>query len=255
MNVNKNSYTIGFASIMVVLVAALLASASIFLSPFQDRNIELEKKQNILQSVGIEVERNDSELAYSKFIKEEIVLDYKGNIIEGSAFDVDLNIELKKDIEKQNLPLYVSTLEDSSTCYIIPLRGIGLWGPIWGYLALKEDVNTVFGAVFAHKSETPGLGAEINQSFFQDYFKNKKIFNDNNEFVSVTVTKGGAPEGDMHAVDGISGGTITSDGVTDMLKERITRYLPYLEANRPSPEILYPNDSTSLVNLISMKNE
>ena len=105
MNVNKNSYTIGFASIMVVLVAALLASASIFLSPFQDRNIELEKKQNILQSVGIEVERNDSELAYSKFIKEEIVLDYKGNIIEGSAFDVDLNVELKKDIEKQNLPL------------------------------------------------------------------------------------------------------------------------------------------------------
>ncbi len=80
----------------------------------------------------------------------------------------------------------------------------------------------------------PVLGAEINQSFFQDYFKNKKIFNDNNEFVSVTVTKGGAPDGDMHAVDGISGGTITSDGVTDMLKERITRYLPYLEANRPS---------------------
>ena len=132
-------------------------------------------------------------------------------------------------------------------CFIIPLRGKGLWGPIWGYIALRDDINTVYGAVFAHKSETPGLGAEINQGFFQEPFRDKKIFNENNEFVSIKVIKGGAPEGSLHGVDGISGGTITSDGVTDMLKERVGRYLPYLEKNRP----IENNDTTIVNNLIS----
>ena len=247
MNVNSNTYTIGFACIMVILVAALLASTSIQLTPLQDRNIELEKKQNILQSVGVYVDRDASEASYSKFIKEELVLDINGNILEGSAFNIDLGDELKKDINDQKFPLYISMLEDSSKCFIIPLRGKGLWGPIWGYLALKDDINTVYGAVFAHKSETPGLGAEINQGFFQEPFRDKKIFNENNEFVSIKVIKGGAPEGSIHGVDGISGGTITSDGVTDMLKERVGRYLPYLERNRP----IENNDTTIVKNLIS----
>ena len=185
MNVNKNSYTIGFASVMVIIVAALLAYTSISLTPYQDRNIELEKKQNILQSVGVEVERDNSEIIYSQYIKEELIIDDKGNVLDGSAFDVDLGVEVKKNIADQKLPLYISILEDSSRCFIIPLRGKGLWGPIWGYIALKEDVNTVFGAVFAHKSETPGLGAEINQSFFQEPFRDKKIFNSDDEFVTV----------------------------------------------------------------------
>ena len=234
MNVNTNSYTVGFACTMVLIVAALLAYMSIQLTPLQDRNIELEKKQNILQSVGVYVDREASEISYSQFIKEELVLDNKGNIIPGSAFDIDLADELKKDINDQKLPLYISILEDSSKCYIIPLRGTGLWGPIWGFIALKEDVNTVLGAVFAHKAETPGLGAEINQGFFQEPFRDKKIFNLDEEFVSITVKKGGAPKGSMHDVDGISGGTITSDGVTDMLKERVGRYLPYLKKNKPT---------------------
>tara|TARA_B110000444_G_scaffold16220_1_gene13967 strand:- start:3072 stop:3824 length:753 start_codon:yes stop_codon:yes gene_type:complete len=246
MNVNKNSYTIGFASVMVIIVAALLAYTSISLTPYQDRNIELEKKQNILQSVGVEVERDNSEIIYSQYIKKELIIDDKGNVLDGSAFDVDLGVEVKKNIADQKLPLYISILEDSSRCFIIPLRGKGLWGPIWGYIALKEDVNTVFGAVFAHKSETPGLGAEINQSFFQEPFRDKKIFNSDDEFVSITVIKGGAPEGSMHAVDGISGGTITSDGVTDMIKERVSRYLPYIEKNKP-----VSNDTLMNLNLIS----
>ena len=246
MNINSNLYTIGFACVMVVLIAALLASLSIKLTPFQDRNIELEKKQNILQSVGIYVDREASEASYSKYIQQELVLDYKGNVVEGSAFNVDLGEELRKDISDQKFPLYISMLKDSSTCFIIPLRGKGLWGPIWGYIALKEDINTVFGAVFAHKGETPGLGAEINQGFFQEPFMDKKIFDENNEFVSITVKKGGAPEGSLHAVDAISGGTITSDGVTDMLKERIGRYLPYLEKKKP-----IENDTTMITNLTS----
>jgi Na+-transporting NADH:ubiquinone oxidoreductase subunit C len=250
MNVNKNSYIIGFVSIMVIIVAALLAYTSISLTPYQDRNIELEKKENILQSVGIDVERDHAEIPYSQFIKEELILDMNGNILEGTAFNIDLGVELKKNIEDQRLPLYISILEDSSKYFIIPLRGKGLWGPIWGYIALKEDINTVFGAVFDHKGETPGLGAEINQSFFQEPFTDKKIFNEDNEFVSITVKKGGAPEGSLHAVDAISGGTITSNGVTDMIKERVGRYLPYLEKNKP-----VENDTIINANLIPIVDE
>ena len=106
------------------------------------------------------------------------------------------------------------------------MRGKGLWGPIWGYLALEEDMSTISGAVFDHKSETPGLGAEISLGWFQEPFIGKTIF-EGKEFKSITVVKGGAKEDDMHGVDGISGGTITSDGVSDMLDERLSKYLPF----------------------------
>ncbi len=120
--------------------------------------------------------------------------------------------------------------------YIIPLRGKGLWGPIWGFISLEDDLNTVFGAVFDHKAETPGLGAEINRPMFQDPFAGKSIFN-GEEFKSIKVIKGGAGEDNMHGVDGISGGTITSDGVTDMLLERLTMYLPYFNKIKPTIEV------------------
>ena len=235
MDVNKNSYTFGFAAIMVIIVAALLSAAAIGLKPFQDRNIELEKKQNILISVGIVSDRDGSEELYTTYIKSELVLNNKGEEVEGSAFDIDLSKELKKDADAQLLPLFISEV-DGATRYIIPLRGKGLWGPIWGFISLEDDLNSVFGAVFDHKGETPGLGAEINKPMFQDPFAGKAIF-DGEEFKSIMVIKGGAAEGDMHGVDGISGGTITSDGVTDMLSERLTMYLPYFNKIKPAIEV------------------
>lgn len=225
MDVNKNSYTFSFAAIMVVIVAALLSTAAIGLKPFQSKNVLLEKKQNILSSVGININREDADIQYPLYVKQELILNSKGEIVEGVAFDIDLQKELKKDKESQLLPLFISEV-DSKKKYIIPLRGKGLWGPIWGFISLEDDLNKVFGAVFDHKGETPGLGAEINQPFFQDPFSGKTIFEDGN-LTSIKVIKGGAPDGDMHAVDGISGGTITSDGVSDMLHERLTMYLPY----------------------------
>ena len=235
MNVNKNSYTFSFAAIMVIVVAALLSYAAIGLKPFQDRNIELEKKQNILSSVGVNVDRETAEDKYSIYIKSELVLNNKGNEIEGTAFDVDLGKEIKKEKDKQKLPLFISEIEGSKR-YIIPLRGKGLWGPIWGFIALEDDFNKVYGAVFDHKGETPGLGAEINTSIFQDPFAGKTIF-EGEEFTSISVVKGGVDEDDMHAVDGISGGTITSDGVSDMLLERLQMYLPYFNKMKPIFEV------------------
>ena len=225
MDINKNSFTFGFTTIMVIIVSALLSIAYIKLKPYQDRNIELEKKQNILSSVGITVDRDNAEAKYSIYIKSEIVLNNKGEEVEGSAFDVDLGKEIKKDVNTQLLPLFISEV-DGATRYIIPLRGKGLWGPIWGFIALEDDVNKVYGAVFDHEKETPGLGAEINTPIFQEPFAGKTIF-EGEMFTPIKVIKGGPKEGDMHAVDGISGGTITSNGVSDMLSERLNMYLPY----------------------------
>lgn len=249
MNVDSNSYTFGFATMMVVIVAALLSYAAIELKPFQDTNIELEKQQNILSSIGVDVQRDLAKEVYSKYIKQEIVLNYKGEEVDGDAFEIELKKELKKANSDQILPLFISNV-DGFKQYIIPLRGKGLWGPIWGFIALEEDLNTVYGAVFDHKGETPGLGAEINQSFFQEPFIGKSIF-DGEVFKSIRVVKGGAPEGDNYAVDGISGGTITSDGVTDMLLERLNMYLPYitrLKTEMEEEKIITEIDSALILN-------
>lgn len=228
MDVNSNKYTIGFSIVMVVIVALLLAFASEGLKPMQNQNIEREKMQNILKSVGIEVTRDEAKDAYDKYITEEIVLNDKGEQIEGDAFKVDILKEYKSGGQK-NFPIFIYESEGSKK-YIIPLVGKGLWGPIWGYIALEEDKNTVAGASFDHKGETPGLGAEINQGWFQEPFVGKKIFDESGEYQSIRVIKGGAPEGDKHGVDAISGGTITSNGVTEMLVRTLKIYEPYLKS-------------------------
>ncbi|MBL1233763.1 MAG: NADH:ubiquinone reductase (Na(+)-transporting) subunit C [Vicingaceae bacterium] len=228
MDVNSNKYTIGFSIVMVVIVALLLAFASEGLKPMQNQNIEREKMQNILKSVGIEVTRDEAKDAYNKYITEEIVLNDKGEQIEGDAFKVDVLKEYKSGGQK-NFPIYIYESEGSKK-YIIPLVGKGLWGPIWGYIALEEDKNTVAGASFDHKGETPGLGAEINQGWFQEPFVGKKIFDESGNYQSIKVIKGGAPEGDKHGVDAISGGTITGNGVTEMLVRTLKTYEPYLKS-------------------------
>lgn len=127
------------------------------------------------------------------------------------------------DADKRQVPLYVAEV-DQKTYYILPLRGKGLWGPIWGYVAVEGDGNTVYGATFGHKTETPGLGAEIATPFFQDKFPGKKLFSSN--YDGIQVRKGDA-SGDQQ-VDGISGGTITSVGVQDMIQDCLKAYKPYL---------------------------
>lgn len=227
MDVNKNSYTFAFAGVMVVVVAALLSFAATSLKPFQDKNVVLEKKQDILKSIGVEVSREQADVDYGKYIKQELVIN-NGEVKEGvPAFNVDLSKEIKKVPAERDAPLYVAD-KDGETFYIIPLRGKGLWGPIWGYISLKGDVNTVSGATFGHKGETPGLGAEIATPVFMDQFVDKKILDTKGDFASIKVMKGNAT-GD-YQVDGISGGTITSVGVQDMLEDCIQAYVPYLKS-------------------------
>ena len=157
------------------------------------------------------------------------VLNAEGGMIDGvKAEDVDMAKERKKPVDERRLPLFVYEY-DGQTFYIVSVRGNGLWDEIWGNIALESDVNTIAGASFDHKGETPGLGAEIKDNpAFPRQFIGTKIFEDG-KFVSVTVRKGGARD-ETHEVDGISGATITSDGVTDMLYNGLELYLPYLES-------------------------
>ena len=228
---NTNSYTFIFAVIMVVVVASVLAFTATSLQPIQNENVRQEKMQNILATVGIETERSEAEELYNKYITETIALKEDGSIAEGTdAFTVDLARELKKPVNEQVYPLYIADVEGEKY-YIIPLRGKGLWDAIWGYVSLKNDVNTIKGAVFDHKGETPGLGAEITQVWFRERFADEKIFDGNGNLIGVSVVKGnvGPSNKEDNKVDAISGATITGDGVSDMISERLQHYLPYFK--------------------------
>jgi Na+-transporting NADH:ubiquinone oxidoreductase subunit C len=228
---NSNSYTFIFAIIMVVVVGVVLAFAATSLQPMQYENMRQEKMQYILATVGVQTDRAGAEALFQEYIKEQLVLNNQGQEKEGvNAFDVDLAKELKKTDTEQNFPLYIAEV-DGETYYIIPLRGAGLWNAIFGYIALQDDVNTIKGAVFDHLGETPGLGAEITQEWFRERFTDEKIFNENGELIGVSVVKGNASTSkDDNKVDAISGATITGDGVSDMISERLQHYLPYFRS-------------------------
>ena len=234
MNRDSNIYTFLFVGIMIVGIASILAYTSQTLKPMQDENVKNEKMQNILSTVGINVSREEAEESYSKYITQELALKMDGTINESLNPFSDLNLakELKKDYKDQHFPLYIADI-DSQRYYIIELRGVGLWDAIWGYISLKSDFNTINGVSFDHKGETAGLGAEITKDWFKESFIDEKVFNKDGQLVGITVLKGNNDpsnsDKDDHEVDAISGSTITGDGVTDMIKERLNNYLPYLE--------------------------
>lgn len=232
MDTNSNKYTFIYSVIMVVVVAALLTIVALGLQPRQQKNIELEKKKNILSSLNIESTPEVVENLFDKYIIESFTINTAGEKVpKVEAFTINLKDELKKAPEVQSWPLYVAKIDDGSTKYIFALYGKGLWGPIWGYIAMNDDFTTVYGVYFDHKSETPGLGAEISTPAYQAKFVNKKIFDESGKFVSVDVIKGGAGE-NMYTVDAVSGGTITSNGLRDMLKNCISAYLKFIDENK-----------------------
>ena len=226
MNKQGNTYTFLYSIVLVVVVAALLAIVALSLQPAQNKNIENEKRQNILRSVNIPSTPENSKELFDKYIVKQFIVNSNGEEITGDAFTVDLAKQAKKSCEEKLLPVFVANI-DGATKYILPIYGNGLWGPLWGYISLNEDKNTVYGTVFDHKGETPGLGAEITTPHFQTQFEGKMIF-DNSQLVSILVKKGGGATG-AHEVDAISGGTITSKGVETMIKNYLTCYESFLK--------------------------
>ncbi len=231
MDRNSNNYTFIYASVMVILVAALLSYAAISLKPAQQKNIDIETKQNILASVNIEADASTAEKIYSEKIVNTYVVNSKGEKMDGDAFTINMKKEHSKPVEERKLPVFECQTE-GSTRYILPLYGAGLWGPIWGYISLNSDMNTVYGANFAHQGETPGLGAEIATKAFQNQFKGKKIFDENGTLSSVVVAKSNETAPAEHKVDAISGGTITSKGLQNMLRNDFEAYQAFFKQKK-----------------------
>jgi len=246
INRESNGYTILFAVVMVVVVGGLLAFLATALKPAQEANVRNEKMQNILQAIGLEelngITRKEAGEKFNDYVIERITLDFEGNEVERNsnqdeivsptdAFNIDLLKEYKTIGSKKDrhYPLFVCEA-NGEKFYIIPVVGKGLWAAIWGYVGLKEDGFTVNGAVFDHKSETPGLGSEINTDAFENQFNNKS-FEDDGSYTPIKVLKPGL-DLNNHQVDGISGGTFTSVGVEEMLERTIEVYYDYFKNNK-----------------------
>lgn len=233
---DSTNYILRFTIVMTVVASLILAGMFYATKPASDKNELAFNKRAILSAVGTHLEKplaqmSDQEVldVFSNQIQQHVI-DMKGNEKEGmQAENISMEQEKKKPAADRLLPLFVFTAKDGKKYYILSMRGNGLWDEIWGNIALEEDLNTVAGASFDHKGETPGLGAEIKDNpAFPAQFINKKIYTDDGKFISVIVRKGGAVDKE-HEVDAISGATLTSNGVTNMIRKGLENYMPYLE--------------------------
>ncbi len=234
---HNTRYIVIFVTILTIVVALVLSLMATGLKPIHDRNEAIYNKKAIISAIesGLGVAVNDLSGEEVQAIFDErirqVVIDHQGKEIAGVlAEDVDMAKERKKPLAERAFPVYVYD-DPQGKLYIISVRGSGLWDEIWGNIALKEDFKTVAGAAFDHKGETPGLGAEIKDNpKFADQFEGKTIYDDAGVFTSIDVVKNGAKG--PHQVDGISGATITGNGVADMLEQGIKYYEPYFESAR-----------------------
>ena len=230
MNKQGNTYTFIYASVLVVVVAVLLTLTSIGLRAKQTKNEEIAKKRDILKSINIETTKDNAEDIFNKIIGQHCyIVDFEGNKMEVDGFAIDMSKELKKPARERLYPVFEAQLENNELKYIIQVRGTGLWGPIWGYISLNSDKNTVYGVNFRHKGETPGLGAEIDKLPFQKQFQGKRLFDDEGNLVSIAVNKGHNSQNSLYEVDAVSGGTITSKGVEAMLADFFKGYENFLK--------------------------
>ena len=221
MNTNSNSYTIIYAAIMVVIVAFLLAFVSSSLKDMQNANVKNDTKKQILSAINV-TEVTDADTEFAKYEVKDMLAQADGTL---APYEGAFNTSYKGEIAENRLHVFECKV-DGATKYIIPIYGAGLWGPIWGYVALNDDKDTVFGVYFNHAGETPGLGAEITTTKFQAPFVGKKVL-ENGE-IGLSVVKNGKVSKPDYEVDGISGGTITSQGVDAMIKDCLKLYNPFL---------------------------
>lgn len=221
---------------MTVISALILSGMFYATKPAADKNEVAFAKRNILAAVESQLGKDLAGMSNEEVLQvfdsqmEQVVINLEGEPVEGvQAEKVDLAKEKKKPESERVLPLYIFKGQDGRKYYILSVRGSGLWDEIWGNIALADDLNTVVGASFDHKAETPGLGGEIKDNpGWKAQFHDKKLFDASGKFTSITVRKGGAVDKERE-VDGISGATLTGNGVTEMLHRGIGYYLPYLE--------------------------
>lgn len=245
IDTEKNSYTVIFAALMVVVVGSMLAFVASGLKPMIDENERFEKQQNILYAMGVNENQGDGDVSFvptnqveqefSKFITQQLVLEGDKAVERDNAYLINVQKALAqaKSGGKAELPLLIGE-KDGEKFYIIPMYGKGLWDAIWGYLSLDENME-IQDVFFDHKGETPGLGSNINQRFFMDDFQGELVVR-GNTYVGVEVAKGNNDplnqDKEDYQVDALAGATITGNGVSAMIKESLKLYKPYLETIR-----------------------
>lgn len=251
MNTNGNTYTVIYTTIVVALVAAILAFVAMTLKPKQDANIKAETISQMLTAAQFYTKDecsamgNDKVLeAYSQNIKEAYTINLKGEKVRDLNTEVK-SIDLQDGLKAQNknikdgsdaadLPVYVFN-KDGKSVTVVPVYGAGLWGPIWGYIALDEDLQTIVGAYFDHDSETPGLGAKIKDDpSFRAEFIGKKVNVASDPVFSVV--KVGTSADENSSVDAITGATMTSKGLGEAIAFWLKAYAPFLSSAAPAKE-------------------
>ncbi len=236
----SNTYIIVFAAGLTIVLGGILSAAAVYLKPLQQREIALDTKKQILSAVIDTDEYEKSALGemYNQRIKS-IVVDSNGDEVTLDSTskvktpeDVNIKKEYKKDPSERLYPvfMYMSESGDKVEAYILPLYGFGLWDDIWGFAALEPDFNTLKGIVFDHKGETPGLGARITDAEVRNRYQGKELKDASGKLVSVTMVKGENNSNlNEHQVDGMSGATITGNGVNKMLGNYIGYYDAYFK--------------------------
>jgi len=233
----SNSYTVFFTVLVAAVAALILSLASQALKDRQTMNMELDMKKNILTAVSLmgSDDCKDVMTCYKKYIKEQVV-DSKGEIVKDvSAGNLNFVDELKKTKDTRHFPVFQYVKDEKVKSYCLPIVGKGLWSTIYGYIALEKDLVTVRGITFYRHGETPGLGAEIEKSWFLNKFKGKKIIDKDGQLSSVRIVKGTVKKNSpdiFNEVDGISGATLTCDGVNKLIKDSLLQYEPMLKKLR-----------------------
>lgn len=237
---NSNVFTFGFAIALVIVVGSTLAILVTFLKPYQVKNERDKKMISILGAVNVEANRENAQELYDQYITDSYVINSKGEVIESEipAFEINKKKEYKdKTIapEDRIFPVFIAE-KDGESYYIMTMAGVGLWGPIWGFAAVGKDLSTIYGVRFAHKGETPGLGAEISSyDQFQEQWEGKMIRNEDGSFHPMLVSKTPADPNDLYAVDGITGGTITSKALEEMVNRTMVVYTFYFQTLSNEP--------------------
>ena len=232
IDTNSNAYTLVYSAVLVIVVAFLLAFVSSYLKSMQDVNVALDKKRQILSALNMRG-LSDGEVAakYKEVVVSDDIMDESGNVVKkGSQGGESVGFKLNSaDYKAGRLALYVCRV-DGETKYVIPVYGMGLWGPISGYIATDYDKNTVYGAYFTHESETAGLGAEIKDNVaWQEQFRGKKITVPGREGIALEVVKKNEVTDPSVQCDAVTGATLTTDGVSLMLKDCLGKYLEFLK--------------------------
>lgn len=225
LNTNSNTYTIIYSVIIVVVVAFLLAFVSKGLEEKQNENVALDKKKQILYSLNIRgLKDQEATNKYNEVVLKDNIIDEEGNILElGEKGGINKGFRLNSaDTKAGRLAIFECNI-DGKKKFVVPVYGMGLWGPISGYISINEDCKTIYGAYFNHESETAGLGAEIKDNEdWQKSFKDKLIFDEEGKNVILSVNK--KVDNPKSQVDAITGATLTSDGVSSMLQDGLKQY-------------------------------